>query len=261
MKHKLKPISQQVIVITGASSGIGLATARMAAKRGAKVVVAARSGDSLEQLERELNAVGNPGSQKAVHVTADVTKPEDVQRIAQTAMQTFGGFDTWVNDAGTSVYGRITQVPASDEQAVFQVNFRGSVYGMKEAVAHLRSKGGALINVGSEVSDHPIPLQGAYSASKHALKAYTDALRIELDEANVPISVTLVKPTGIATPFFEHAKNYMEHEPIAPDSLCRGESDARFSGRGIGGAEFRGGTVRATRERQAHEGDGLQRPA
>ena len=212
MQIKLKPISEQIIVITGASSGIGLCTARMAVKRGARVVVAARAKEALQQLEQELNSSG----QRAVHVAADVTNAADVHRIAETAVQTFGGFDTWVNDAGVSVYGRATDVPVEDEQSVFAVNFWGAVHGMKEAVAHLRERGGALINVASEVSDHALPLQGAYSASKHALKAYTDTLRIELQDAKVPISVTLIKPTGIATPFFEHAKNYTEAEPIAP---------------------------------------------
>jgi len=212
MKLNLKPVSQQVIVITGASSGIGLATARMAVKRGARVVIAARAHDALHQLEHELNQSGT----RAAHVGADVTKPEDIHRIAQTAIDKFGGFDTWVNDAGVSVYGRIMQVPMEDEKAVFDVNVWGMIAGSKEAVTHLKTKGGALINVGSEVSDHVIPLQAAYTASKHALKAYTDALRMELEKEGAPISVTLIKPAGIATPFFENAKNYMEKEPLAP---------------------------------------------
>ncbi len=212
MKLTLKPLNQQVIVITGASSGIGLATARMAVKRGARVVIAARAHESLHKLENELNYTG----QRAVHVAADVTKPEDVHKIAKTAIDKFGGFDTWINDAGTSVFGKLTEVPVEDEQALFAVNFWGTVYGMKEAVAHLRKKGGALINLGSEVSDHAVPLQGSYTASKHAIKAYTDAFRIEIEDEKLPISVTLIKPTGIATPFFEHAKNYMKEEPIAP---------------------------------------------
>jgi short-subunit dehydrogenase len=125
-----------------------------------------------------------------------------------------------------SVYGRLTDVPVADEQAVFAVNFWGTVYGMKEAVSQLRDKGGAVINVGSEVSDHPVPMQGAYTVSKHAVKAYTDAFRVELEEANVPVSVTLIKPAGIATPFFEHAKNYMREEPVPPPSVYAPEAVA-----------------------------------
>jgi short-subunit dehydrogenase len=212
MKIKLKPVADQVIVITGASSGIGLATARMAVKRGARVVVAARQQEALLRLEDELNAMGR----SAVAVPADVTKSDDVHRIAEKAIQAFGGFDTWVNNAGASVYGLLREVPIEEEQAVFDVNFWGTVRGMKEALAHLRKKGGAIVNIGSDVSDHAIPLQGAYAASKHAVKGYTDAFRLEVEKEKFPVSFTLVKPAGIATPFFEHAANHMATEPIAP---------------------------------------------
>ena len=212
MTLKLKPLNEQTIVITGASSGIGLVTARMAVAKGARVVLAARQESALATLAAELNAQG----ERAAYIAADVKRPEEVRKIAQLAIDKFGGFDTWVNDAGTSVYGLVREVPVEDEQEVFAVNFWGSVCGMRTAVEHLRTKGGAIVNVGSEASDHAIPLQASYSASKHALKAYTDALRVELKHENVPISVTLVKPTGIATPFFEHAKNYMQEAPKAP---------------------------------------------
>jgi short-subunit dehydrogenase len=215
MKSNLKPLKEQVIVITGASSGIGLATARLAARRGARVVLAARAEDALQQLETELNTDGK----QAVYVVADVTKQEDVRRIAETAMQEFGAINTWVNDAGTSVYGLITKVPVEDERALFEVNYWGFVYGCRVAIEYMRETGGAIINLGSVASDRAIPLQGAYSASKHALKAYSDTLRTELQEQNIPISVTVVKPTAINTPFFEHAKNYMEAEPEEPSPM------------------------------------------
>jgi short-subunit dehydrogenase len=99
---------------------------------------------------------------------------------------------------------------------LFEVNFWGTVYGARAAVTRLRGSGGALINLGSIVSDRAIPLQGAYSASKHAVKGFTDALRMELEEEGVPISVTLIKPSAIDTPYFEHAKNYMAVEPKPP---------------------------------------------
>ena len=209
---KLKPIHQQVIVITGASSGIGLVTARKAAARGARLVLTARSQDALEQLTSELR---NQGCE-AIHAAGDVANPDDMLRVADAAIERFGGFDTWVNNAGISVYGRLDQVPLEDKRRVFDTNFWGVVHGCRAALRHLRSRGGALINIGSTLSDRAIPLQGIYCASKHAVKGYTDALRMELEDEGVPISVTLIKPSSIDTPYKEHAKNYLEVEPSNP---------------------------------------------
>jgi short-subunit dehydrogenase len=209
MHIRLKKLRDQVIVITGASSGIGLATARMAADRGARLVVTARSGSSLEQLVQEIRSRGG----QAVAVTADVGVEEDVRRIADTARAEFGGIDTWVNNAGASVYGEALQIPIADMRRLFETNFWGVVYGSRIACEELRSRGGALINVGSEVSDQPVPLQVPYSASKHAVKGWTDGLRMELEQHGTPISVTLIKPGPIDTPYTEHAENYLEDEP------------------------------------------------
>jgi NAD(P)-dependent dehydrogenase (short-subunit alcohol dehydrogenase family) len=190
MGLKLKNVTDQVIVITGASSGIGLATAELAAKRGARVVLNARSEHDLRQVCDRIRAGGG----RATYYAGDVANADAMQALARTAIQEFGGFDTWVNDAGISVYGRLTEVPLEDKRRVFDVNFWGVVHGCRAAVPHLRERGGAIINIGSEVSDRAIPLQGIYSASKHAVKAYTDALRMELEEQNAPVSVSLVKP-------------------------------------------------------------------
>jgi len=215
MKPSLKKVSEQVIVITGASSGIGLATARRAAREGAKLVLAARNVQALDELVRELERSGG----QAIRVVADVGRREDVQSIAHAAIERFGGFDTWVNNAGVSIYGRLEEVPVEDFKRLFDTNFWGVVHGSLAALAHLKQRGGALINVGSEVSDVAIPLQGMYSASKHAVKGFTDALRIELEEKGAPVSVTLIRPTAIDTMFVEHAKNYMEVEPQLPPPL------------------------------------------
>ena len=209
MKLKLKKLSDQVIVITGASSGIGLATARMAVRRGAKLVLAARSEGDLDELVRELKANG----QEAVAVYADVGSEPDVQRIADEATRRFGGFDTWVNNAGVSIYGRLLDVSVTDMRRLFETNFWGVVYGSRVASQHLRQRGGALINVGSEVSDKAVPLQVMYSASKHAVKGLTDGLRMELEQEEAPVSVTLIKPGPIDTPYTEHAKNYLADHP------------------------------------------------
>jgi hypothetical protein len=124
--------------------------------------------------------------------------------------------DTWVNDAGASIYGRIEEVSIEDAKRLFDTNFWGVVYGSRVAIEHLRRTGGALINLGSVVSDRAIPLQGMYSASKHAVKGFTDTLRMELEEQGAPVSVTLIQPTSINTPFPRHAKNYMEAEATLP---------------------------------------------
>ncbi|HEX8352950.1 MAG TPA: SDR family oxidoreductase [Pyrinomonadaceae bacterium] len=212
MSVKLKKLSEQVVVITGASSGIGLVTAREAARRGAKLVLAARAEDALRRLAGEINASGG----EAVHVAADVGREADVRRIAETALERFGRVDTWVNNAGVSIYGRILDTPVEDMRRLYETNFWGVVYGSLVAAEVLRQRGGALINVGSTVSDRAIPLQGVYSSSKHAVKGFTDALRMELEEEGAPVSVTLVKPAAIDTPYTKHAKNLLEKEPAVP---------------------------------------------
>jgi len=222
MKLQLKRLHDQVMVITGASSGIGLTTARAAAKAGARLVLVARSRQALRQLVDEIRQRGG----EAVDVEADVGVESDVERVAERAMRLFGGFDTWVNNAGASVYGRCLEVSTDDMRRVIETNFWGVVYGSRVACQHLTRRGGALINVGSEVSDRAVPLQGIYSASKHAVKGWTEALRTELEYERAPVSVTLIKPGPIDTPYAEHAKNYLPDAPqhvapvYSPDSVA-----------------------------------------
>ncbi|MDX5437410.1 MAG: SDR family oxidoreductase, partial [Pontibacter sp.] len=222
MAISLKPIREQVIVITGASSGIGLATARAAAKKGAKLVLAARNEEALKQVEEQIRLEGT----EAVHIMADVGKREDLERVAKTALERFGGFDTWINNAGVSIYGKLNEVTEEDSRRLFDTNFWGVVSGSIIASEHLRSHGGAIINLGSELSDVAIPLQGMYAASKHAVKGFTDALRMELEEDEAPVSVTLIKPAGINTPYPQHARNYTEHELTLPPPVYEPEEVA-----------------------------------
>lgn len=215
MRLQLKNLDDQVIVITGGSSGIGLATARLAAERGACVVLAARDDEGLWD---SAEAIREQGGEVAT-VMADVANERDVRRIAEVALHRYGGIDTWVNNAGVSVYGRIQEVPLEDQRRVFETNYWGVVNGSRIALEHLRFRGGAIINVGSILSERAFPLQGAYSASKHAVKGFTDALRMEARHQGLPVSVSLIKPAAIDTPYQEHAQNYLPRQPRNPPPL------------------------------------------
>ncbi|MGH7501759.1 MAG: SDR family oxidoreductase [Longimicrobiales bacterium] len=214
MNITLKPVAEQVIVITGASSGIGRVTARLAAQQGACVVLAARNEHDLDGAVHSIRDAGG----RAVHQVADVADAAQVEGIAEAALTAFGRIDTWVNNAGVAVYGRIMDVPLEDMRRQFDVNYWGQVYGSRTAVRHLYRDGGALINIASAVADRAIPLQGNYSATKQALRAFTDTLRMELEEAGVPIAVTLIKPGSIDTPLFDKARSYIgvEPQPVPP---------------------------------------------
>jgi short-subunit dehydrogenase len=211
-----KPLDEQVMVITGASSGIGLATAIAAAQQGARLVLAARSDEALQAIASELDGVGG----EAVAVACDVGDREAVETVARTAVERFGRIDTWVNNAGVGMFGRLEETLEEDARKLFDTNFWGVVHGSLTALPYLRQSGGTLVNVGSEVSEAALPLQGIYSASKHAVKGFNDTLRIELEQVDdAPVSVALIQPTAVDTPFPQHAKNYMDQEPKLPTPM------------------------------------------
>jgi short-subunit dehydrogenase len=209
---KLKPLSEQTIVITGGSSGIGLATAKMAAERGANVVIVSRDEDGMRKICDEIRADGG----RCDYVAADVGVRAEVRRMLDTVIERHGGFDTIYNNAGVGVYAKIEEISDEDHERLFQTNYWGVVYCSTEALKHLKGKGGALINQGSIASEMPVTILGAYAATKHAVKGFTDSLRQELIEEGAPVSVTLIKPAGIHTPFGDHAKNYMDSASVVP---------------------------------------------
>jgi short-subunit dehydrogenase len=223
----LKPVKDQVIVITGASSGIGLATAIEAARQGARLVIASRDDEDLEAAAQRLRT-----EQAEVEAVAvDVADRAGMEYLAQQAEARFGGFDTWINNAGASAYGRLAEVPTDDARQVFETNYWGVVHGSLVAAERFRKRNGnyagCLINIGSVLSDRAVPLQGHYAASKHAVKGFTDALRMELEKEGVPVVVTLVKPSAINTPYPEHAASYMEAAPTVPPPVYAPEVVAR----------------------------------
>ncbi|MDP9363716.1 MAG: SDR family oxidoreductase [Chloroflexota bacterium] len=213
---QLKPINEQVVVIAGASSGIGRETALRFAERGAKVVVAARSEPGLASLVDEIKARGGDGA----FAVCDVADVAQVEAAAATAVSAFGRIDTWVNVAAVSVYARFEETTLDEFRRVMDVNFMGQVHGAKAALPHLRREGrGALITISSVEAIVALPLHSAYAASKHAVEGLFDALRIELKAEGVPISVTSIKPGTINTPFFNNARSKLGVKPKGPPPI------------------------------------------
>lgn len=206
---RLKPLSEQVIVVFGGSSGIGRETAKRAAQAGARVVVAARGEEGLTSLVDEIRNAGGV----AVAVVAEASDYNQVEAVARRAVDDFGGLDTWVHMASTSVYAPFTQTEPDEFKRIVDVNLLGAAYGAKAVIPYLRAAGGALILISSVEAERAIPYHAAYAASKHGVKALADTLRMELRQEGLPISVTNIMPASINTPFFETAKTKLGVEP------------------------------------------------
>jgi short-subunit dehydrogenase len=149
----------------------------------------------------------------------------EVLAATDRALELFGRIDTWVNVAGVGIYAPLLATPLNEHQRLFQTNYWGVVNASRAAIKHLH--GGAFITVASVVADFGTPLLGAYAASKHAIKGYIDSLRIELLADRVPISVTLIKPSGVATPFAEHAATHVPNAAKIPPPAYAPETVAK----------------------------------
>jgi len=194
----------------------------MAARAGAGALLTARNEDALRRISAELRADGA----RVHYVAADLSQREDHERIARTAVERFGGFDSWVNNASVGTAGELDQVTIEDHRRVLDVNYWGVVYGSLEAARHLRRRGGAIINIGSVLGERTVVLQGPFCATKRAVRAFTTGLRMELEQDGAPISVTHIKPSSIDTPFPEHARNYLRTDiqvppPVHSPCSCR----------------------------------------
>lgn len=208
---QLKPIQHQVVVVMGASSGIGRETALRFARRGAKVVVAARSEPGLRSLVEEIQRAGGD----ALAAVADVTEFEQVRGLADTAVERFGRLDTWVHLAAVSLYAPFERTKPEEFKRIIDVNLTGQAYGAMAALPHLKRTGrGALIHVSSVESQISLPFTSAYAASKHGITGFLDALRLELQHEGIPISVTNVMPASINTPFFNKARTKLGVKPM-----------------------------------------------
>jgi len=209
MALTLKPLDQQVLVVFGASSGIGRATALLASQRGAAVVAAGRDRRALDSLAKEA-----PG-EVAVGI-ADAVDPEQVRGIADLALSRFARIDTWAHVAGVAEYAPFSEVSPEEFRRVVEVDLLGPVHGAMAALPHLRRQGGAFIAVSSEIARRGFPLASSYSAAKHGVDGFLEALRVELQHDRVPVSVTQIMPAAIDTPFFEHARTRLGVRPSGP---------------------------------------------
>ena len=207
---ELKPIEQQVVVVFGASSGIGRETALRFAQRGAKLVVAARSEAGLQSLVDEIRGEGG----EAVAVPANVTNLEQVKAVAAAAVEQYGRLDTWVHVAGVGVYATFEQMTPREFKRIIDVNLVGAVYGAMAALPFLREGGGALIEISSVEAKRAFPYHSAYAASKHGMAGFLDVLRMELKHQGVPVSVTNIMPAAINTPFFSNARTKLGVKPM-----------------------------------------------
>jgi NADP-dependent 3-hydroxy acid dehydrogenase YdfG len=210
-----RPIREQVVVITGASSGIGRETALRLGRGGAAVVPVARGGRALESLRDEIERLGG----RAHPVVADVADWPQVEQAATAAVERFGRIDTWVNNAAVALYATVEQADVDEMRRVVDVGLMGTVHGVKAALPHLRRQGrGAIVNVASVLGTRAVPLQAAYCAAKFGVKGFTDSLRVELERTASGIAVTLILPSSVGTPLFDHARTKMgvRPRPIPP---------------------------------------------
>ncbi len=207
----MRPINEQVIVITGAASGIGRETAIQFGQKGASVVLADQNKTALQEAAREVERVGG----KAETVVTDVAEWEQVNRLAQEAVDHFGRIDIWVNNAAVSEYATVEQMTVEEIDRIIQVILMGQIHGMKAVIPHMkREHQGTIINVASVLAVRGVPLQAAYCAAKHGIKGFTESLRLELEHEKTGINVTLIMPSSINTPLFDHARSKLGVKPM-----------------------------------------------
>lgn len=209
------PTAKQIVVITGASAGLGRAIAHRFARDGARIALLARGGHKLAATVAEVIELGGD----ALAIAVDMADPEAVEAAAARVERELGPIDIWINNAAAAMFGRIVDVSPEELRRVSDVTYHGAVWGTNVAVARMRARGrGTIVQIGSGAAYRALPLLSSYSAAKHALRAFTDALRVELLRDGIDVHLTMVHPSAINTPFYTWARNLTPNEarPVPP---------------------------------------------
>ncbi len=214
----------EVVVITGASAGIGRATAREFAKHGARIALLARGRAGLEAARREVEELGG----EALVIPTDVADHEAVEKAADHVADEFGCIDVWVNNAFAGIFSRFMDMSLEEFRRVIDVTFMGQVHGTRAALKHMAGRNsGAVVLVGSALAYRGIPLQSAYCASKHAIQGFQDSLRVELLAAGSAVKLTMVQLPGINTPQFDWIRAHTRGQPRPVGAIYQPEVAAR----------------------------------
>ena len=214
----------EIAVITGASSGIGRATAREFARRGCKIVLIARGRDGLDAAAREIEELGS----EALAIPTDVADAEAVQRAADLAAERFGRIDIWVNNAFAGLFSRFVDASPEEFRRVVDVTFFGQVHGVRSALQHMLPRNsGSIVMVGSALAYRGIPLQSAYCAAKHAVQGLVDSLRVELLADDSKVRLSMVQLPGVNTPQFDWVRAHVRGRPKPVGAVYEPEVAAR----------------------------------
>ncbi|QLG50595.1 SDR family oxidoreductase [Natrinema halophilum] len=216
--------NSEVVVVTGASAGVGRATARAFAERGAKIGLLARGEDGLEDARKDVERAGG----EAVVVPTDVSDPDAVEAAAETVEDAFGPIDVWVNNAMVSVFSPAAEMTSDDYRRVTEVTYLGYVYGTQAALDRMRPRDdGTIVQVGSALAYRGIPLQSAYCGAKHAIQGFTESVRTELIHDDCDVQLSMVQMPAMNTPQFEWSKSRLPRKPQPVPPIYQPEVAAR----------------------------------
>jgi short-subunit dehydrogenase len=203
-------IDGKVVVVTGASGGVGRAVARELGRRGCRVGLLARGSDALEAAAREVEQLGG----RAMAIPADVADAGQVESGAEAVDREFGQIDVWINNAMVSMYAPFWEISPEEYKHITEVTYLGQVYGTMAALKRMRERNrGTIVQVGSALAKRSIPLQSAYCGAKHAIAGFTESIRAELIHEKSNVYITIVHLPGVNTTQFEWTKNRMPHKP------------------------------------------------